>query len=131
MSERIPKSLKSPGGRRFVVSPHVEHIKPRFEGDTIWRESRAIRFKGKNVGTLHKSATYGPELPWLVTTRQLAWSGGEVPPTGLGFDGGPHATAKEALAEFGTIADEVLDWREGKRVRSIYSKTGYYQRGAK
>lgn len=128
MKAKVPKSFRSPGGRRFTVSPRVERNPPRFEGDSLWSEHRAILKGRKQVGKLWESEKYGPDLPWAVTTRELSWSGGDLPPTGIGFDGGPHATAAEALAEFGRIADQVLDWREGKRVPSIYSKTGSYKK---
>jgi hypothetical protein len=123
----VLKKFKSPGGRTFVVSSRVERVEPRFEDDTLWSESRVILHRGKKVGKLWESEKYGPDLPWQVTTRELAWSG-ELPPTGIGFDGGPHAMVAEALAEFGRIADGVFDWRAGKRVRNVYSRTGYYQR---
>ena len=126
MKMKVPKSFRSPGGRRFTVSPRVER-NARWEGDPLWSEKRAILRGKKQVGKLWESDKYGPDRPWQVTTRELSW-GGELPPTGIGFDGGPHATAAEALAEFGRIADEVLDWRDGKRVPSIYSKTGSYKK---
>lgn len=123
--ERVPKSFKSPGGRRFIVSSHIDRSA---SGPYRFAQSRAILKGGKQVGKLWESDSYGPELPWQVTTRELSWGGGGLPPHGIGFDGGPHATVSEALAEFGRIADQVLDWRAGKRVRSIYSKTGSYQK---
>lgn len=121
----VPKSFKSPGGRRFTVSSHVDRSA---SSPQRLMESRAILKGVKRVGKLLESDAYGPDLPWRVSTRELAFSGA-VPPTGIGFDGGPHATPAEALAEFGRIADGVLDWRAGKRVYSVYSKTGSYQRG--
>lgn len=125
--DRVPKSFTSPGKRRFTVETRA-HREERYEGDPLWSERRDISRGGKVVGILWKSETYGPDLLWRDSTKAIRLTGGEYPPKGIGFDGGPHATAAEALAEFGRIADEVLDWRAGKRVRSIYSKTGYYQK---
>lgn len=114
----IPRKFRSPAGRQFAVAARMEPA-----------GYYQILKGGKVVGKLWKSDKYGPEKPWQVTTRELYWSGGGELPLGLGFDGGPHRTARGALAEFGRIADDVLDYREGKPVRSIYSKKGLYQKG--
>lgn len=108
--------FKSPGGRHFHVAAGADE-----HGGYPVRRGR------KRVGTLWNDARSYPDNPWRVSTRQLAFAGA-VPPTGIGFDGSPKSTRAEALADFGRIADEVLDWRAGKKVRSIYSKTGFYQK---
>jgi hypothetical protein len=122
---RVQRAFASAGGRVFTVGRCTRTS--RGADDTFWQDCWPIFLDGKQVGQLWRSAAYGPELPWMATTRELAWSG-PLPPIGLGFDGPASATVGKALASFARIADEVLDWRAGKRVRSVYSKVGYYQR---
>jgi hypothetical protein len=124
---KLPRSFTSPAGRRFTLG-RVERTKPRFEGDPFWTDVWPIFMGEKQVGRLWRGAIYGRELPWGTTTRELCWAEFPLPPLGLGFDGPPAATVQEAMAVFGRIADEVLDWRADKRVRSVYSKTGFYQK---
>ena len=106
MPVKIPLGFDSPGGRHFAVSSQLDKHK---RGYLIFHD-------GKEVGTLHRTTDYGPAFKWMITTRQLAWSG-ELPPLGIGFDGSPKATVNEALAQFGRIADDVLDWRAGRGAR--------------
>lgn len=126
-----PKSFTSPGGRRFMVGKN-EPVKPRFKGDTFWSDNWPIYMDGKEVMSLSRNLTYGvgPEGKprWQGSLTKLNWSGG-LPPTGLGFDVSGCDTAAECLERMGRNADEVLDWREGKDVKSMYSKTGSYKRG--
>jgi hypothetical protein len=120
------KRFRSPGGRHFVVraGEHVEH-RP------FWHDVFPIYMQGRRVGTLWRDENYGKTADghprWTATTREVCWSG-PLPPLGLGFDVAAFDTARDALDAWARSVDQVLDWREGKRVRSIYSKTGFYQR---
>jgi hypothetical protein len=86
---------------------------------------------GEEVGSLYRNTNYGltsaGRPKWQASLTKLSWMG-DLPPTGLGFDVAGRDTAREVLAAWGHNADEVLDWRAGKPVRSMYSKTGVYQR---
>ena len=50
-------------------------------------------------------------------------------PAGIGFDVASFDTPEKCLRAWGRSADQILDWSEGKRVKTIYSKTGYVQKG--
>jgi hypothetical protein len=126
-----PRSFTSPGGRHFTLGK-AEHIKPRFKGDTFWSDTWPVLLNGKEVMSLWRNLNYGlgptGKPRWQGSLTKLQWSGGGLPPTGLGFDVSGCATAADCLERMGRNADDVLDWREGKEVKSIYSKTGSYKR---
>jgi hypothetical protein len=125
-----PKSFTSPGGRAFKLG-RAEHVKPRYKGDTFWSDTWPIFLNGKEAGAVWRNLTYGTTAEgkpkWSASLTKLVWSG-PMPPTGLGFDVSGCDTAADCLAKFAHNADQVLDWREGKAVRSMYSKTGSYRR---
>ncbi len=126
-----PKSFTSPGGRAFTLGT-VETVKPRFKGDTFWSDTWPIFHEGKEIGSISRNLVYGTTTDgkprWQGSLTKLSWSG-PLPPTGLGFDVGGCDTAAECLARMGHNADQVLDWRAGKPVRSMYAKGGVYQLG--
>jgi len=128
-----PSRFTTSGGRVFTLGP-VEHSKERPPHSSFWYDRRPIFYKGKRAGSLLRNMNYGTTVDgkprWQGSLNDLRWSG-ELPPTGIGFDVSAFDTPLEALAAWGHNADEVLDWRAGKPVRSIYSKTGILQRGTK
>jgi hypothetical protein len=127
-----PKVVTSPGGRTFTLGK-VEREKPRYKGDIRWDDTWPVLLDGKEVASLSRNLNYGTtpdgKPKWQGSLTKLNWSG-KLPPTGLGFDVSGCDSAKECLEQMARNADGVLDWREGKEVRSIYSKTGSYKSGA-
>jgi hypothetical protein len=125
-------SFLSIGGRRFTLT-RGEHL-TRSPTDPLWSDHFPILFKGKRAGILIRSLTYGTTAAgkprWHASTRELYWTHSPDAPTGIGFDVSAFDTAREALIAWGRSADQILDWEEGKPIRSIYSKTGVYQKEA-
>jgi hypothetical protein len=121
----------SPAGRAFTVGPG-EHTE-RWPGDPLWHDAWPILHEGKPAGRLYRDLSYGRTeagLPrWYATTRELYWAKASDAPIGVGFDVAAFDSALEGLASWGRSADQILDWAEGKPVRSIYSKTGVFQKG--
>lgn len=119
-------------GRSFYLSGgrHVE----RFPDDARWFDEWPIMFEGEPAGRLFRSHDYGKTdggLPrWHASITDLRWTKGRGAPTGIGFDVAAFDTAEEALAAWGRSADQILDWSEGKPVRSMYSKSGVFQKKA-
>ena len=128
-----PSHFTTPGGRIFTLG-RVEHSRERPPRDSFWSDTWRILYEGKPAGSLSRNLNYGTTADgkprWQGSLRELVWSG-PLPPTGIGFDVSAFDTPTEALAAWGHNADQVLDWRAGKPVRSIYSKTGVLQRGSK
>lgn len=126
-------SFVSVGSRRFTLS-RGEHL-ARSTTDPLWSDQWPILFKGKRAGTLIRDLSYGLTADgkprWRASIRELYWSRASDAPTGIGFDVSAFDTAREALVAWGHSADQILDWEEGKPIRSIYSKTGVYQRQPK
>ena len=125
------RSFTSPGGRRFTLRPGMcDGVWP---GDPRRSISWRILYKRKDAGYLFRSAKYGltadGQHRYTASTRSLYWRFADGAPTGIGFDVAAFDTAGAALAAWGRSADEILDWHEGKPVRSIYSKTGVFQKG--
>jgi hypothetical protein len=120
------------GKRQFTLSrgEHLEHYK----NDVHWSDQWPILYQGKRAGILIRSLTYGTTAAgkprWHASTRELYWTHSPDAPTGIGFDVSAFDTAREALIAWGRSADQILDWEEGKPIRSIYSKTGVYQKEA-
>ena len=126
------ETFSSVGGRQFTVAEgtHTE----RYSDDPLWCDSWPILFNGEPAGQLYRNLSYGlgpTGLPrWQASTRKLYWAYAEDAPRGIGFDVAGLDTAAECLAAWANSADQILDWHEGKEIKSIYSKTGRYQRGA-
>jgi hypothetical protein len=119
---KMPKSFTSPGGRRFSIGGHEGS-----EGPWGREDGWIISYQRKPAGKLFRNQTYR-DLPWHASTRQIFWRFASDAPTGIGFDVAAFATLQEVLEAWGRSADQILDWAEGKAVRSIYSKTGSFQR---
>jgi hypothetical protein len=128
-SDAPPKVVESPGGRKFTLGK-VERQKPRYKGDINWSDTWPVLLDGKEVASLSRNLIYGTtdegKPKWQGSLTKLNWAGG-LPPTGLGFDVSDCKSARECLEKMTRNADDVLDWRAGKEVRSMYSKTGSYK----
>lgn len=125
------EAFSSVGGRQFTLAEgtHTE----RYAGDPLWSDQWPILYNGAPAGVLFRSLNYGlgpTGLPrWQASTRKLFWAYAADAPRGVGFDVAGQDTAEECLAAWAHSADQILDWHEGKEIKSIYSKTGRYQRG--
>ena len=117
--ETPPKKFKSQGGRAFTVRS-MKRIPPRFEGDSFWKETWPIFYKGKLAGKLFRSGSYRAPLEWHATIRELYWEYAPGAPPGIGFDVAAYATPQETLESWGRSADQILDWSEGKPVHTLY-----------
>jgi len=127
------KTFRSVGGREFTVG-RGEH-EERCKGDPLWSDTWPLLHEGRPAGKLFRSLNYGTTADgaprWQASTRELFWSKASDAPTGIGFDVAAFDTPEQALAAWGRSADEILDWAAGKPVRSIYSKTGVFQKVAR
>lgn len=124
------QTFTSRGGRQFGVEAG-EHDE-RWEGDPLWSDSWPIVHEGRTAGKLFRNLSYGTGATgaprWQASTRELFWAKAPDAPTGIGFDVAAFDTAEQALAAWARSADEILDWAAGKPVRSIYAKTGVFQK---
>ena len=133
---KVPRSFKSDEGRTFAVGPgkHEES----YPNDPSWWDEFPVLLDGKQVGWIRQDDYYSVKRDgkrdansrWRGGVGQLMWAGGGEVPTGLGFDIGPCDTPEEALHKLGRSADEVLDWREGKRTPELEAQARPY-RGAR
>ncbi len=123
-------TFTSPAGRAFTVGLG-EHSE-RWPEDPLWDDTWPILHEGKPAGKLYRSLSYGRTtagLPrWHASTRELFWAVADDAPIDIGFDVAAFDTPEQALAAWALSADQILDWAEGKPVRSIYSKTGVFQK---
>ncbi len=124
-------TFTSNGGRAFFIGEY-SRCDERFQDDPLWSETWEVLHGGSLAGKLFRSVTYGRtangEPRWHASATALWWARANDAPTGIGFDVAAFDTPEQALAAWARSADEILDWAEGKPVRSIYSKTGYFQK---
>lgn len=118
-------AFPSKGGRRFTLADGARE--ERWKGDPLWSESWPILLDGEPAGTLFRSDNYGPGR-WQASTRALYWRKAADAPIGVGFDVAAFDTAEECLAAWARSADQILDWAEGKPVKTGYGK-GVVQKG--
>ncbi len=116
------RSFLSKGGRVFTLEKGDKDARD----GTCWM----ILYEGQPAGMLWRDSMYAAPLEWHASTRQIFWRKANDAPVGIGFDVAAFATVDEVLTAWARSADEILDWNEGKIVRTIYSKTGSYQKAA-
>ncbi len=126
---KVPGSFQSAGGRTFYVGKG-EH--DAGYGDR-WSDRFPILMDGKEVGDIYQNTNYGLTKDgkgrWQGSLNKLRWAG-PLAPTGLGFDVAAFDSPEDVLSAWGRNADQVLDWREGKRTPELEAQARPY-RGAR
>lgn len=123
--ETSPKRLKH--GDYIATFEGIENTGTP-QASAKWKITR----RGKEVGTMHESSSYGWGRP-TTTMRQLVWSGvhppgasdSRTPEYGLTFDQGPSDSHAQALAAFARAADRLISWRQ----KHGYAATGFAHSG--